>query len=192
VTRTQSNAKLGEKKIPPHQSITKSNNINITMTTKNEKKEMQQNSDYEAHTAGEERQGHLLFGFVCDMRIATVFINIFNILALVVGIVITGIQYKTFTATFYAFENAFLGIALSIVGALGALNYVLWMVAVATTGFGLGFILDLFGLHLIGILIGALVLYPHAVLTYEIKEGIMSKETYAREEHIADNGFIKV
>jgi hypothetical protein len=116
-------------------------------------------------------------------------------LALLVGIVITGIQYKTFSATFYAFENAFLGIALSIVGALGALNYVLWMVAVATIGFGLGFILDLFGLHLIGILIGGLVLYPHIVLTYEIKEGIMSiisKETYAREEHIVDNDFIKV
>jgi hypothetical protein len=88
-----------------------------------------------------------------------------------------------------------LGIPLIIVGALGALNYVLWMVAVATIGFGLGFILDLFGLHLIGILIGGLVLYPHIVLTYEIKEGIMSiisKETYAREEHIVDNDFIKV
>jgi hypothetical protein len=159
------------------------------MTTAEEK---QQNSDYDAHTGGEERQGHLLFGYVCDMRIAVVFVNIFNMLALLVGIVITGIQYKTFSAAFYAFENAFLGIALSIVGALGALNYVLWMVSVATIGFGLGFILDLFGLHLIGILIGGLVLYPHIVLTYEIKEGIMSKETYAREEHIVDNDFIKV
>jgi hypothetical protein len=38
--------------------------------------EKQQNSEYEAHTGGEERQGHLLFGFVCDMRIAAVFILI--------------------------------------------------------------------------------------------------------------------
>jgi hypothetical protein len=153
------------------------------LTTAEEK---QQNLDYEAHIGGEERQGHLLFGFVCDMRIAADFINIFNILVLLVSIVITG-------ADFYAFINSFSGIPLIIFGALGVLNYVLWMVAVAIIGFGLGFILDLFGLHLIGILIGVLVLYPHIVLTYEINEGgIMSNETYAREEHVVDNCFIKL
>eukprot|EP00980_Cylindrotheca_fusiformis_P007552 scaffold1567_cov102-Cylindrotheca_fusiformis.AAC.3 len=152
----------------------------------------EQTSDYESHNGGEERKGHLLFGFVCDMRIAVVFVNIFNIIALIVGILITTVQYRTFGAMLYAFENSFLGIALSVLGILGALNYVLWMVAVATIGFGLGLLLDLFGLHLIGILIGSLVVYPHAMLTYEIKEGIMTRETYAREEHIVDNDFIKV
>ena len=151
-------------------------------------------TEYEAHDGGDEveRQGHLLFGFVCDMRIAVVFLNIFNIVAISVGIIITGLQFKTFSAAWYAFENGFLSIALSIVGALGALNYVLWMVGVATAGFAIGFLIDLFGLHLIGILVGGLVLYPHVVLTYEIHEGIMSKETYPREEHIVENDFIKV
>lgn len=154
----------------------------------------QTTTEYEAHEGGEEleRQGHLLFGFLCDMRIAVVFLNIFNIFAICVGIIVTGFQFKTFSAAWYAFENGFLGIALSIVGALGALNYVLWMVGVATAGFAIGFLIDLFGLHLIGILVGGLVLYPHVVLTYEIHEGIMSKETYPREEHIVENDFIKV
>ena len=151
-------------------------------------------TEYEAHEGGDEmeRQGHLLFGFICDMRIAVVFLNIFNIFAICVGILVTGLQFHSLGAAWYAFENGFLSIALSVVGALGALNYVLWMVGVATLGFAFGFLIDLFGLHLIGILVGGLVLYPHVVLTYEIHGGIMSKETYAREEHIVENDFIKV
>jgi hypothetical protein len=151
-------------------------------------------SNYEAHNEDPNapKKGHLLFGKICDMRIAVVFLNILNIIAILFGVIITGIQYKAFSASLYAFANGFLAMSLSIVGALGALNYVLWMVAVATVGFALGFLLDLIGFHFGGILIGGLVLYPHAVLTYEIQTGIMSKETYAREEHIFENDFVKV
>lgn len=163
-----------------------------TIATKSATKTTMKESEAAAKEENNERKGHLLFGKICDMRIAVVSFNLVNILLILFGIIATGIKYRAFSASLYAFQNSFLALSLSIVGVLGALNYVLWMVAVATAGFALGFLLEVIGLHWIGILIGGLVLYPHAFLTYEIKEGIMSKETYAREEHIVENDYIKV
>ena len=85
-----------------------------------------------------------------------------------------------------------MGLALSILGILGALNYVFWLVMTATIGFSLGTILDIIGNHWVGVAFGVLAVYPLSVLSYQINVGIMSKETYAQEEHIIENDFVKV
>lgn len=151
--------------------------------------------EYQAHEGeilSTERKGHLFFGCLCDMRIAVVFTNILNVVFLLIGVLIAGITHKSFEAAFIAFANAFLGLALSILGILGALNYVFWLVMTATIGFSLGTILDIIGSHWVGVAFGLLAVYPLSVLSYQINIGIMSKETYAQEEHIIENDFVKV
>jgi hypothetical protein len=129
----------------------------------------------EKETTG--RRGHLLFYFICDMRIAVVFLNIMNICLLLLSSFI-GI-YKFGWGTLLVI---FPGLVLSGIAIYGAMNFELWALVMATIGFLLGLLSDFWYLNWIGIAFGMLVCYPHVVLTYEIKEGILNKETYNKQE----------
>jgi hypothetical protein len=134
----------------------------------------------------EERQGHLFFGRLCDMRVAVVSMNVFNIILLIIGGIVTLVKFGMI-----GLGAHFPGIVLSGIGIFGAMNFELWAVCLATVGYCVGLLFDLFWLNWIGILIGALIVYPHAVLCYEMKKGIMTKETYKREEYV-EQEFIRV
>jgi hypothetical protein len=66
------------------------------------------------------------------------------------------------------------------------MHFELWAVAMASIGFIIGLCVDLWLPNWLGILVGLLVIYPHAMLTYEIKKGIMSQENYKNEEFAMD------
>ena len=126
------------------------------------------------------RQGKLFFK-LCDMRAATVLVNILNVLAISIGMVIHMIKYlgvMPLNAAIPAF-------VLSAIAIFGALNFELWAVAMAAVGFAVGLIVDLMWLNIFGIVTGCLVLYPTATMAHELYTGIMSKDTYlTREEYI--------
>lgn len=128
-----------------------------------------------------ERKGHLLFYKFCDMRIAVVGMNIFNVVLIVLSGLV-GIWKFGFGSILVMFP----GLVLSGVGIYGALNFELWAVLLATVGFVLGLLSDIWYLNWIGLVIGCLICYPHIVLCHELNEGIISKETYEKEEYICD------
>jgi hypothetical protein len=127
----------------------------------------------------EGRRGHLFFGCLCDMRIATVLMSCISIAVhtiLILSEVVQGIY--SFTAMEYCL------LVLSILGLVGALNYLKACTGVSVVGmiwFALVHISSKMWYHYA---LDLLWMYPTAVLTYEIHAGIMSKERYTQEEYL--------
>jgi hypothetical protein len=42
------------------------------------------------------------------------------------------------------------------------------------------------GLHFIGVIIDIILIYPHAYFSYEVYRGVMTKETYKKEEYLME------
>jgi hypothetical protein len=126
-----------------------------------------------------ERKGHLLFGILCDMRIAVVAVNVMNIILLVVGMCIYIRKFG-----WGSVSSHFSGLVISGIGIFGAMNFQLWAVGLAAIGFVIGLLNALYWSNWIGVVIGLFVLYPHVVLAHEIRMGIMAKETYRKEQFI--------
>lgn len=133
------------------------------------------------------RQGHLFFGRFCDMRKAVVGVNIFNIALTLLGCIVKVVRYTEWGPI----EAAMPVFILSGIGLYGAMHFELWAVAMASIGFIIGICVDLWLPNWLGILVGLLVVYPHAMLTYEIKKGIMSQENYKKEEFAMDFNQVK-
>mmetsp|Transcript_14028 Transcript_14028/g.22569 ORF Transcript_14028/g.22569 Transcript_14028/m.22569 type:complete len:186 (-) Transcript_14028:241-798(-) len=126
---------------------------------------------------------------VCDMRIATLFVNGLNIAMLVVGILVASFRSAMFGKTFlYSVGVALPGLILSSLGIFGAITFELWAMYLATAGFLVAFLLDIIMLQWIGLAITALVLVPHIILSYEIRAGIMTKDSYETEEFLIPEG----
>mmetsp|Transcript_6196 Transcript_6196/g.15374 ORF Transcript_6196/g.15374 Transcript_6196/m.15374 type:complete len:183 (+) Transcript_6196:195-743(+) len=139
------------------------------------------------------RRSKLFFG-ICDMRTATVVVNILNIIfTLVVGLIMT---------IMFAFENGpykgnhILSIILEAVGvsaisALGlysAMNWRLNGMIVSTVAFVAILAFHLIKFEWIDFLVTALILYPQIVFTMEMRSGVMSPETFETEEYVAEGG----
>ena len=139
--------------------------------------------------AEEGRKSHLFFGKYCDMRVAVVFLNVFNIALLLLSGFISLFRFG-----FGTIGMLLPGLVLSGIAIYGAMNFELWAMAIATVGFFLGLLSDLWFLNFVGVIFGAIVVYTHGMLTKEIHEGIMTKETYHKEEYIAEEiqEYIKV
>jgi hypothetical protein len=135
----------------------------------------------------EERRGHLFFGCLCDMRIATVLMNCISI---AVRVCLILIEVYRGIYTFMAMEYCLL--VLSIIGLWGALNYMSLCTGVSTVGVMWFFFVHVLAVasssqnqqHWYQMVLEILVIYPTAVLTYEIQNGIMSKDRYAKEEYL--------
>lgn len=125
------------------------------------------------------RQGKLFFK-VCDMRTATMVLCSLNIVLVLIGMIIHLIRYFGFIPI----NAAIPALVLSCIAIFGAVNFELWAAGLAAVGFGVSLIIDLWWLNIFGIVMGVLVLYPTATLAHELHTGIMSKETYNREEFI--------
>lgn len=127
------------------------------------------------------RHGHLFFGCLCDMRIAAAVMACINIAVRVILMIIEVCRgIYEFTAMEYCI------LILSIIGLVGALNYMSECTGVAALGLTWFFIVHLTvnGNPWYEWLLDLLVIYPMAVITYEIHAGIMSKERYAQEEFL--------
>jgi hypothetical protein len=125
----------------------------------------------------------LFFGF-CDMRIATVLLNIMHIIFTFLLEVL-----DTFSWTEEELPVlAIIGFAFSGLGMFGALNFNLFAMIVSTLG-----LIALFGLyvaefHVFGCAILCFILYAQAVLIVEMRKGIMTRESYAQQEYIVAEG----
>mmetsp|Transcript_28507 Transcript_28507/g.61104 ORF Transcript_28507/g.61104 Transcript_28507/m.61104 type:complete len:174 (-) Transcript_28507:237-758(-) len=130
----------------------------------------------------------LCFG-VCDMRIATIFMNGFNIGMIIIGVLVMGIRDNLFwKAMGAAFAAGIPGLILSAVGLYGAKMFEIKAMYLACGGFALHLIMDAILHEWVGFVVTSIVLFPHAVLTFEMREGLITKENYAEQEYVSPEG----
>eukprot|EP00536_Pseudo-nitzschia_multiseries_P009676 jgi/Psemu1/201328/e_gw1.277.54.1 len=126
---------------------------------------------------------------VCDMRITTMFVNGFNLTMILVGVLAMAIRsnlfWKTMGATFAA---GIPGIVLSGIGFYGAKNLELWAMYLATAGFAVSLVADAVFHYWVGFFCTAVTLFPHAVLTFEMHKGFITKSNYEEQQYVSPEG----
>lgn len=162
------------------------------------------------------RENHLFCGRCCDVRRATLAVNILTIVMNLLFMIAMffGFEFVMKNADAIAedmdddeakeaFENfaksgslqlleAFVdiffvvSIALHAIGVYGALKYQVWAVMVAAISYGIAFTIALLGFNIMNMFLTGLFLYPHIVLIKEIKEGIMTDYNYERVRSCCD------
>lgn len=126
----------------------------------------------------------LCFG-ICDMRIATMFFNGFNVAMILFGVLATGIFGNLFWKGMgAALAAGFPGLILSGIGIYGAKNFELWAMYLATGGFAVLLLMDLIFMQWVGAFFNAIVLFPHAVLTFEMRNEFITKDNYSQQEYL--------
>ena len=128
------------------------------------------------------RKSHVLCGKFADSRKGVLIVDTFNIGAILFSVLIKSIVYHE--RHFGGYFAGLLGVVLSCIGAYGALKWDYKITGVASLGFAVCFLLDFVFLNLVGIIIGLVILYPHAMFTYENYRGILTKQTYPNEEYL--------
>jgi hypothetical protein len=136
---------------------------------------------YESADARPQRQGKLFFG-LCDMRVATVGVNVLNMVAICIGLLVHLIKYFGIMPI----NAAIPALILSGIAIFGAVNFELWAVTMSGAGFAIGLLVDLWWLNVFGIIMGCFVLYPTATMAQELHKKIMTKETYNEREEFID------
>jgi len=135
-----------------------------------------------------------LFFKICDMRTAAVALNVLNV---VFTVLVTCIL-----STVFAFQGGpfvvqnivtvlgagFITAGASALGLWSAMNWKTNGVMAASTLFAVILLWRIIKLEWIDILVTALLLYPHVVLTMEMKSGVLSPENYEVEEYVAEGG----
>jgi len=149
------------------------------------------------------KQGHSFFGCCCDVRRATIAINIVAIIFSIIGIIIfiraiaiisASVDDDTYEQSLESVLTAIivstiLSILFSIAALVGAINFNAWLVLSNAIWLVLGFIVYV-SVNVNGILnaifyffITSFFIYPHVMLFYELKVSkTMSKPIYPREE----------
>jgi hypothetical protein len=126
---------------------------------------------------------------ICDFRIATMFVNGLNLAMILVGVLVAAIRGPLFFKSIVgAFAIGLPGIALSSLGLYGANKFELWAMYLATAGFLVATILDGILMNWLGFAVTLIVLIPHVILTFEMRNGIMTPETYINEEFLVPQG----
>jgi Ni,Fe-hydrogenase I cytochrome b subunit len=73
-------------------------------------------------------------------------------------------------------------LVLNAAGIYGATTYTLWAVAASAAGFALEVLMSLIHFDIGSLLMAGGFLYPHVYLIMEMRNGILSKETYEQEK----------
>ena len=149
----------------------------------------------------------LFCGCCCDVRRATLIVNIITIVLNLFTFVFMFVGFNFVTNNLDAIEEdmnsqdkedlenfvksggfallevmmsifLFVSIFLHAVGVYGALKFQKWAITVAAASYGVGVVLHLLGMNLIHVVISGLFLYPHIVLIQEINQGIMTDYNY--------------
>jgi hypothetical protein len=135
-----------------------------------------------------------LFFQICDMRTATVALNLLNVIFTVMVALILSLMYIIQGGPFVwqnigtVLSGGFISAGASALGLWSAMNWHIHGITVTTILFVLILIWRLIKLEWIDILITCLLLYPHVVLTMEMKSGILSSQTFSEEEYVAESG----
>ena len=126
---------------------------------------------------------------ICDFRIATMFVNGLNLAMILVGVLVAAIRGPLFFKSIIgALAIGLPGIVLSGLGLYGAHKFELWAMYLACAGFLVATILDGILMNWLGFAVTLIVLIPHVILTYEMRNGIMTPETYVQEEFLVPQG----
>jgi hypothetical protein len=117
-----------------------------------------------------------------DTRKGVLVVNFINIFAILFSVIFHAIIFHE--RSFGGFFAGMLGILLSLIGSYGAMKFDIRASGLATIGFSLCLLMDLIGLNVVGIIIDVVLIYPHAYFTWEMYKGVMTKETYKKEEYL--------
>lgn len=139
------------------------------------------------------RKSRLFFG-ICDMRTAAVALNILNICFTALVAAILTLMFLIQGGPFvmrnilYTIGGSVLTAGISGIGLAAAMNWHLIGMCVATVGFVALLAIRIIHLEYMDIVVTALLLYPHVMLTVEMKTGVLTKETFEKEEYIVESG----
>jgi hypothetical protein len=128
------------------------------------------------------RRSHTCCWKLMDTRKAVLVVNTFNIFAILFSVLFQAIIYHE--RTFGGIFAGLLGIIISLIGFYGAIKFDMRASGLATLGFILCFIMDFITFNFIAVVIDILLIYPHAYFTWEIYKGIMTKDSYKKEEYL--------
>ena len=140
-----------------------------------------------------DRKSKLFFG-LCDMRTATVALNVINIIFTVIVAFILIFMYafdhgpyRSSAITGVAVTSIIV-VATSSLGLYSAMNWKLNGMYVSTAAFLAILLYRIITLDFLDAIITGILLYPHVIFTMEMRSGIMSPETFEDEEFVAEGG----
>lgn len=154
---------------------------------------MSTNSQQDAFSRNPSSKSKLFFG-LCDMRTATVSLNIINIIFTVIVALILCFMYAFDNGPYrlQAISSVLFGaIAVSCVSGLGLYSAMAWRLDgmhATTAAFALILVVRILKIDIIDALVTGLLLYPHVIFTMEMRSGIMSPETFDGEEYVTEGG----
>jgi hypothetical protein len=128
------------------------------------------------------RKSHMWCWRIADSRKGCLIVDTVNIFGILFSVLFNAIIYHE--RHFGGYFAGLLGIVLSCIGGYGAIKFDYKVTGIAALGFGACIILDFVFWNFVGAVIGAVLLYPHAVFTYENYLGILTKQTYSKEEYL--------
>mmetsp|Transcript_401 Transcript_401/g.920 ORF Transcript_401/g.920 Transcript_401/m.920 type:complete len:176 (-) Transcript_401:116-643(-) len=126
---------------------------------------------------------------ICDMRIAVIFMMMFNVGATLIGALVAGISSNLFwKAIGVTFAAGIPSLILSGVGLYGAKEFHLKAMYITCGGFAFLMLLDAILWEWVGFVINAIILFPTTVFTFEMNNGVLSKENYPEQEFVSAEG----
>jgi hypothetical protein len=137
-----------------------SNNSSVTNDCRKRRRCFRRNSD----------DSIPFFEIICDMRIATIFLNVFNI-GMIMALLITGIgQWEN------EWRHWIPSCCLSVVGIMGALRVNLTLTYFSTINFAILAFVYVMMTYTIGVIVSCFIVVSQSLLIYEMIEGIVTKQ----------------
>jgi hypothetical protein len=129
-----------------------------------------------------EREGHLCFGVLFDMRIGTIGTNIMNCFVKIICI-----AFELSWGNLYPVGTAYCSLILSMIAIFSALYFEHIPAYVSSASFAMIALIHFIGgAQWFAIIWDCLIIYPTLVIGYQIQKGVMTKGTYQyREEYVA-------
>lgn len=121
---------------------------------------------------------------ICDMRIATLFLNAAHIVVAIIAEVIEATKWGNRNYLVEPPVLLLLVLGISGLGTFGALHFAEIPLFVSSICLCFLWYMYLVDLHLLGLVLVPMILFAQAVLAKEIRHGVMNEDTYAMEEYL--------
>eukprot|EP00536_Pseudo-nitzschia_multiseries_P009672 jgi/Psemu1/23950/gm1.23950_g len=153
-------------------------------------------TDYVEQDGGQpnsNRRSQVFFN-ICDMRTATVIVNILNIVFTVIVTLImafmSAFEYGPYKIQ-HTLRTILGGVLVSLISFVALYSAMNWRedgMMASTAAYGLVLLVRLIKFEWIDVLVTALILYPHVIFTMEMRNGIMTPDTFENEEYVTETG----
>lgn len=121
---------------------------------------------------------------ICDMRIATLFLNTVHIVVAIIAELIEATKWGNRNYLTQPPVLLLLVIGISGVGTFGALHFKEIALIGSSICLCVMWYMYLVDLHFLGLVLVPMIIFAQAVLANEIRRGVMSEDTYAIEEYL--------